>query len=116
MARLAENYAEGRLEHEEYDERLDAVCSARTHADLDVVFTDLPHLPAPVAVVAPARKSYARAGRFRLPLVHILAVLIVVSILTGNPWWLLMVPLMIIERRRRRQFPRRWAGRALTHG
>ena len=37
-ARLGEHFAEGRLDHEEYDERLDAIWSARTAADLDQVF------------------------------------------------------------------------------
>ena len=34
MADLAMHYADGRLDHEEYDERLDAIWTARTHADL----------------------------------------------------------------------------------
>ena len=34
MADLAMHYADGRLEHEEYDERLDAIWTARTRADL----------------------------------------------------------------------------------
>ena len=33
MADLAMHYADGRLEHEEYDERLDAIWTARTRAD-----------------------------------------------------------------------------------
>ena len=42
MADLAMHYADGRLEHEEYDERLDAIWTARTRADLAVLFNDLP--------------------------------------------------------------------------
>ena len=52
MADLAMHYADGRLDHEEYDERLDAIWTARTKADLRVLFDDLPRpqaaRPAPV--------------------------------------------------------------------
>lgn len=41
-AELARHYTEGRLDHEEYTERLDAVWTARTHADLRALFADLP--------------------------------------------------------------------------
>ncbi|CAM3804330.1 hypothetical protein NOZE110980_15950 [Nocardioides zeicaulis] len=34
MADLATHYAEGRLDHEEYDERLDAIWTARTRVPL----------------------------------------------------------------------------------
>ncbi len=46
---LGDHYASGRLDHAEYSERLDAVWSSRTRADLDVLFTDLPATTAPVA-------------------------------------------------------------------
>ena len=42
MSDLAGHYADGRLDHEEYDERLDAIWTARTRADLAVLFSDLP--------------------------------------------------------------------------
>ena len=42
MSDLAGHYADGRLDHEEYDERLDAIWTARTRADLAVIFSDLP--------------------------------------------------------------------------
>ena len=41
-ADLSEHYAEGRLTHDEHAERLDAVWTARTHADLAPIFEDLP--------------------------------------------------------------------------
>ncbi len=42
MAALREHYAQGRLTHEELDERLELVLSARTGRDLTAAFADLP--------------------------------------------------------------------------
>ena len=42
VADLGEHFAQGRLTKEEYDERADAVWSARTRSDLAPVFADLP--------------------------------------------------------------------------
>ena len=41
-ALLRDHYAEGRLDTDEYSERLDAIWAARTRADLRPVFADLP--------------------------------------------------------------------------
>ena len=101
MADLAGHYAEGRLDHEEYDERLDAIWTARTRADLALLFSDLPRLPAPVPQrpkpAAPRRSSAWQ----RVPLLPVLAVLIVLSLLTEAPFWLLVFPLMFVRSRHR---------------
>ena len=39
---LSTAYSEGRLSRDEYDARLESALSARTHADLDHLVTDLP--------------------------------------------------------------------------
>lgn len=100
MADLAGHYAEGRLDHEEYDERLDAIWTARTRADLALLFSDLPRLPAPLPPrpkpAAPRRPSAWQ----RVPLLPVLAVLIVLSLLTEAPFWLLVFPLMFLRGRR----------------
>jgi hypothetical protein len=102
MADLAMHYADGRLDHEEYDERLDAIWTARTRADLAVLFSDLPRLQAPPAVRPPARTPRRPGGsRFRVPLLPVLALLIALSILTEAPFWLLVFPLMFVLHRRR---------------
>jgi hypothetical protein len=61
---LGEHYAQGRLDHEEYDERTTAAYAARTSDDLVPLFEDLPRdeqttavLPAPPTVAAPAPRS-----------------------------------------------------------
>jgi hypothetical protein len=43
---IREHFAAGRLTHEELDERIQAVYSARTERDLEAVRADLPRLPA----------------------------------------------------------------------
>ena len=97
MADLAMHYADGRLDHEEYDERLDAIWTARTRADLAVLFSDLPR---PAVSHPPARTPQERRGRrFRLPLLPVLALLIVLSMITNAPFWLLIFPLMFFRGR-----------------
>lgn len=97
MADLAMHYADGRLDHEEYDERLDAIWTARTRADLAVLFNDLPR-PQPQA---PARQPRPRGrSRSRLPLLPVLALLVVLSVITHLPLWLLVFPLIFLAGRR----------------
>ncbi|CUR60746.1 conserved hypothetical protein [metagenome] len=99
MADLAMHYADGRLEHEEYDERLDAIWTARTRADLALLFSDLPR---PQVAYPPAKPAAARRRQgFRLPLLPVLALLVALSVLTGAPLWLLVFPLMFFARGRR---------------
>jgi Domain of unknown function (DUF1707) len=80
---LQDAFAEGRLDDTEFDERMRAALTAKTHAELDAVVADLPAAPAaagapgtrpaPVAGVAPGRLAVAykgtvrRAGRWRVP-------------------------------------------------
>src|SRR5690242_9773956 len=97
MADLALHYADGRLDHEEYDERLDAIWTARTRADLAVLFSDLPR---PQVSYPPARAAARQRGRqgFRLPVLPVLALLVVLSVLVGAPLWLLIFPMMFFAR------------------
>ena len=99
MADLAQHYADGRLDHEEYDERLDAIWTARTRADLAVLFSDLPRPPVTYPPVRAAQPKGDR--RFRLPLLPVLALLVVLSVVTEAPLWLLVFPLMWFAHRRR---------------
>jgi hypothetical protein len=95
MADLAMHYADGRLDHEEYDERLDAIWTARTRADLAVLFSDLPR---PQVTSQPVRAPQQRSGRRRrVPLLPVLALLIVLSMVFGAPLWLLIFPLMFLN-------------------
>jgi hypothetical protein len=51
--RLAEHFAEGRLDHAEFDERTGRAMSARTRADLAGLLDDLPDTGAPAAPERP---------------------------------------------------------------
>ncbi len=98
-ADLSRHYTDGRLDHEEYDERLDAIWSARTMADLGLVFHDLPSLaPVSTTLAKPAR----RPNLGRLPLLPILFVLIGLSLLLEAPVWLLIFPTLWLSHRIRR--------------
>lgn len=100
MADLAGHYADGRLDHEEYDERLDAIWTARTRADLAVLFSDLPRPQVQYPPAQSPARATARMGGQRFPLLPIIAVLIVLSALTHAPFWLLIFPLMFFRSRR----------------
>lgn len=100
MADLAGHYADGCLDHEEYDERLDAIWTARTRADLAVLFSDLPQ-PRAQYPQQPARMAGRPFGRRpRFPLMPVVVVLIALSALTNAPFWLLIFPLLLLRSRR----------------
>src|SRR6204780_3428224 len=79
VQRVQEAFAEGRLDDTEFDERMRAALTARTHADLDVLLTDLPaETTAPGLALATAgrgpgrlgialKSSVRRGGRWRVP-------------------------------------------------
>ena len=79
VQRLQESFADGRLDDAEFDERMRAALAARTHADLDVLLTDLPAAtpagaapagakgPAPGRLAIALKSSVRRAGRWQVP-------------------------------------------------
>jgi hypothetical protein len=81
VQRLQVAFSEGRLTDGEFDDRMRTALAARTHADLDKLFADLPADTAPVAprpagpVAGPKPGRYAvayknsvrLAGRWRVP-------------------------------------------------
>jgi hypothetical protein len=84
---LSGHYAEGRLTHEEHAERLDAIWTARTHADLAPIFEDLPSgrgTGSSLARPLPGRRWHG------LPFLPIAAALVVLSVLTHLPFFLLI--------------------------
>jgi hypothetical protein len=72
--RLRRHHAEGRLDSEEFQERIDRCYEAKTVGELDQLVTDLPRDGAEGG----GRRRYLRL--FPIPLVPILVVILVVSI------------------------------------
>ena len=58
LQRVQQAFAEGRLDDNEFDERMRATLTAKTHAELDVLLKDLP-ATAPDEATAPALASAA---------------------------------------------------------
>jgi hypothetical protein len=87
IASLSEHYAAGRLDKDEFDERSDAVWTAKTGVDLAPIFADLGPLP----TERPRAGSWERRGRLPVPLVPLLVVLICLTVLTHVPFFLLLL-------------------------
>jgi uncharacterized membrane protein len=95
---LSEQYAVGRLSREEFDERSDAVWSAKTQGDLAPIFADLP-------VGTSARPGWSsrrfpagaphRPRWWPIPLAPALVALVVLTVLTHLPLVLLFVVLFL---------------------
>ncbi len=98
QAKLADHYAAGRLDKDEYDQRLDQIWAARTRAELAPVFLDLPGASrppggAPYSTAAgrarftPPRRSRVRSWTSRMPapLLVLLVVLGAIAVMANLP-------------------------------
>ena len=108
---LGEHFASGRLDREEYDERLELAFAARTGNDLVALFRDLPTSRA----VSPLRAPSSRRG-FRFPFLPVLLILIGLSIVFHSSWiiWVGLGALLLAkkfqwERRQRNRSRATWA-------
>jgi len=114
--RLSEHYAAGRLDKDEFDERSDAVWTAKTGADLAPVFADLEPLhrsrrPYAGPYAGPFSGPFGPWGRrrwFGVPFLPVLWVLVVLTVLTHVPFVLLAFVgcMFVLGRRRRRSWHR----------
>jgi hypothetical protein len=88
---LREQHLEGRLDSDEFQERLDACMAAKTYADLDRLVTDLPDGEPSGAGARPAGRPWR--GRPRLfPLFPLLPLALFAAIVAGtghHPWFLI---------------------------
>ena len=106
ITRLSEHYAAGRLDKEEFDERSDAVWTAKTHADLAPLFADLGPAPSQREWRGGGgyRGPWGRRGWLPVPFVPVLFLLIALTVLTHIPFVLLafLGCFLLLTRRRRR--------------
>jgi len=84
--RLAEHFSAGRLDRAEFDERVGRAMSAKTRADLNGLFDDLPETGAPAAADSP--RPYP-GRRHRHP-VLLVALIILVAIAAAHVVWPLL--------------------------
>ncbi|MET0999684.1 MAG: DUF1707 domain-containing protein [Marmoricola sp.] len=106
VALLGEQYAVGRLTKDEFDERSDAVWSAKTRGDLAPVFVDLPER-------APARPAPSRrrsSPRWAIPFVPVLFVLVAITVVTHLPFLLFGLLAWFVLSRRCGVASPRWGG------
>lgn len=96
---LSEHFAAGRLRKEEFDARLEAAMTARTYAELDALFPDLPPLygatPVPVSgpATAPAlRPAGVAARRLPMPPMALFVILALLALALEAP--VLLIPLL----------------------
>jgi hypothetical protein len=88
-ARLRDHYAEGRLTHDELDERVSAALSAKTFGELRTLTTDLPG-PAPVPPRTAPRPSWGGPPPWRhhrrppVPLFLLFGLLLLLA--SGGGW------------------------------
>jgi hypothetical protein len=120
---LGDHFAAGRLDPEEYDERLEAAFAARTGQDLQVLFRDLPQQrPVSSRPVSsrplPSFQDYERTRGhhgFRFPFLPLLFLLIGTAIITGQGWivWVGLGVLLLAKKLQwERQRARRHRARA----
>ena len=83
-AALAEHFAAGRLDHDEYAERLDRIWAAKVRSELAPVFRDL---PGPSPARGPARPAAAsrHRGRLPFPVLALVALVVAAVVLTHLP-------------------------------
>ncbi len=99
---LKTHFAAGRLDIDEYEERLQRALAARTRHDLDDLVRDLPS----VSPVATAQASSSRP--FLVAILFAIGVLAVFTVTFGVlhwfffPWWLIPIAFFVLFRRWRR--------------
>jgi len=87
--RLAKHYGDGRLDEEEFNDRLDRAMKAKTQADLHGLFADLPDSPSPVVEEPPHPLVPQR--RRRGPLGRVVFIVLAVLLISAA-WHAVTIP------------------------
>ena len=83
--RLSKHYGDGRLDEEEFNERLDRAMKAKTQSDLDGLVEDLPE-PEAARPVARPNPQPRPPGPRQFPRIAFLALVVILAIMVGQ--WL----------------------------
>ena len=78
--RLAEHFGDGRLDQAEFDERVGRAMSAKTRADLNGLFDDLPETGAPAAMDPATGRPRRRRGHPVL----LVALVVLIAVAAGH--------------------------------
>jgi hypothetical protein len=106
-AALGEHFGAGRLDRDEFDARLAAALTARTEADLAVLFADLPGGAPSAPRPAPEWPSADPRPYLPFMIAPLLFLLTVVAVVHGHPP-LFIIPLFWLFRAARRGRFRPW--------
>jgi hypothetical protein len=97
---LSEHFAAGRLDQDELEERLDRAYAAKTGADLEPLFQDLPRPALPVATAEPGRAAgHGRSNGRSVLLFALLAfALLWVAVVKIPPFFLIPLVWIFVAR------------------
>jgi hypothetical protein len=89
---LSDHYADGRLDHDEFESRMSAASRATYLHDLDPLFADLPPRPRPRPVVGERRPLPVRRAGPRGPFAPFVALVVVTALVLtqGRAMWVLL--------------------------
>ncbi len=112
--RLGEHFADGRLDQAEFDERVNRAMSAKTRADLNGLFDDLPEMSSRPQTGAPAGPAAPTGLRRHRHPVLVLILLVVITLAAAHavvaatvPWlWLGLVAAIVFLATRGTRRPR----------
>lgn len=105
---LSKHYGDGRLDSQEFEERMAKAMSAKTRADLDGLFFDLPSLGAPAPAPAARRPLRPLVWGAALVLGFFSITSMVALAPAHHAWWLALLVLLVLGRARRRRMWRRF--------
>jgi hypothetical protein len=113
ISALGEAYAQGRLDAQEFEDRMAAAAAARYATDLDPLFVDLPREPRTNRAPAQAQPRTRPAPAHRMPVWRPLLIVpwfLAVILAISTHVWILLPILFLLTRPRHRSGPRRLAG------
>ena len=97
---LSEHFAAGRLDQDELEERLDRAYAAKTAADLEPLFQDLPRPGLPVAAAEPDRAAGPRrsTGRSALLIAVLAFAVLWMAVVRFPPFFLIPLVWIFVAR------------------